>query len=88
MISLVNKVLVHLIVPELDSSFDIFIPVSRKIGNLVLLLNKTINEMSGGLFPLSDNNVLYNGDGTKVYSADELIAKTDIRNGTTLILIS
>ena len=83
-----NKVLVNLVVPELGTNYDIFLPVNKKIGNIIILLNKAVNELSGGIFPISDKNKLYNIDTKKVYSPNILLLSTDIRNGTKLLLIS
>ena len=34
-----NKVLVELIVPVLEVSYDIYVPINRKVGNLIILLS-------------------------------------------------
>ncbi len=83
-----NKVYILLIVPEIDKTFDIYLPVNRKVGNIINMLNKTINEYSLGEFPLSESNKLYNGDTKERYDPNILVASTNIRNGSSLILIS
>ncbi len=83
-----NKVLVKLIVPEIDNTFDVYLPINKKIGNIINLLNKAINEITDNVFPISSNNKLYNSVTKKKYEPDVLLAYSDIRNGTTLILIS
>ncbi len=83
-----NKVLVSLFVPEIGNTFDVYLPVSKKIGNIIILLNKAINELSNGNYRLDANNLLYNVETKQVYNADLLLANTDIRNGTKLLLIS
>ena len=83
-----NKVLVKLIVPEIDETFDIYLPINKKIGNIINLLNKAINELTDSIFPISNKNKLYNAVTKKRYESDVLLAYSDIRNGTTLILIS
>lgn len=83
-----NKVLVKLVVPEIDSIYDIYLPVNKKIGNIIILLNKAIYELSNGDFPLSEFNSLYNANTKVRYQADLLLANTDIRNGTKLILLT
>lgn len=45
-----DKVLVKLIVPEIDSVYDVYLPISKKMGNIVILLNKAVNELSFGSF--------------------------------------
>ena len=44
-----NKVLVHLLLPEIDDSFDVFVPINIRIGTVVNLINKSIKELSGGI---------------------------------------
>ena len=80
-----NKVLVEIIVPELEKSFDIFLPINKKVGNIIILLNKAINEIDKSHNKV--NNSLYNRETSAKYDIDVLIYNTDIRNGTSLILI-
>ena len=80
--------LVKLIVPEIDTSYDVYLPVNKKIGNIVNLLNKTVSELSNNEFPVSSNNVLYNAKTNEQYISDVLLINTDIRNFTNLILLS
>ena len=51
-----DKVLIKLIVPEIDTSYDIYLPITKKIGNIVILLNRAINELSMGVYPISNTN--------------------------------
>jgi hypothetical protein len=83
-----NKVLVKLIVPEIDQSFDIYLPINKKIGNIINLLNKYVSEISDGELVESNANSLYNVDTLEVYSPDVLLINTSIRNGSKLVLIS
>ena len=83
-----NRVLVNLLVPEIGNNFDVFLPVNKKIGNIIILLNKALNELTGGDYKLDSNNLLYNVETKKIYEFDVLLANTDIRNGTKLLLIS
>lgn len=83
-----NKVLVSLTIPEIDKSYDIYLPVNKKIGNIICLLNKAINELSNGVFPISEYNCLYNVETSEIYSLNVLLINTNIRNGSKLVLIS
>ena len=40
-----NKVLIELVVPELEEKFDVFIPITKRVGNVIALLAKAINEL-------------------------------------------
>ena len=83
-----NKVLVNVNIPEIDRNYDMYLPINKKIGNIIILLNKAINELTDGEFELSNNNRLYNSTTRELYTSDILLANTDIRNGTSLVLLS
>ena len=83
-----NKVLIKLLVPDIDMSYDIYLPVNKKIGNIIVLLNKAVSEMSNGSLPISNYNSLYNAETNERYNIDTLISNTDIRNNSKLILLS
>lgn len=83
-----NKVYIQLIVPELDKVFDLYLPINKKIGNIINLLNKALYEMSSGELVLSNSNSLYNVTTKEKYSPDVLLAHSNIRNGTRLVLLS
>ena len=82
-----NKVLVELIVPVLEESYDVFVPINKKVGNVIGLLSKIVSDMSGGYFVANEKNSLYSGDTGDKYPIDVMIINTDIRNGSKLILM-
>lgn len=82
-----NKVLVELIVPTIEASFDIYLPINKRIGNIITLLNKTVTEFSEGCYEGSNTTSLYNRETSQKYDVNTLLYYTDIRNGTTLILL-
>ena len=83
-----NKVLVKLLIPEIDEEYDLFLPINKKIGNIILLLNKAINELSNNLFEGNNYSELYNALSGEIYKPDVLLKNTNIRNNTKLVLIS
>ena len=83
-----NKVLVKLIVPELDSVYDIFIPVNEIIWKVKKLIVKSVSDLSGGILDMNGNYILINKVTSKTYSNNSIIINTDIRNATELILLS
>lgn len=82
-----NKVLVEIIVPAIEKKFDVYLPVNRKIGNLIEFIGKGITEFSTGAFVIDKTTCLYNSFTGVRYNNDEIVRKTDIRNGTKLVLI-
>lgn len=83
-----NKVLVKLIVPEIDQEYDVYLPINRKIGNIINLLNEAIVELTNGEITTSNKNSLFNGITNEIYAPDKQLIETNIRNGTILVLIS
>lgn len=83
-----DKVNVKVIVPEINKSFNVFLPINKKIGVIINLLNKGINELSNGDYPLSTTNKLYNVDTLQRYEPNLLLFNSDIRNGTKLVLLT
>lgn len=82
-----NKVLVSLSVPEIDETFDILIPISRKVGNVIELINKILEENTKGKYKGSKTQNLYNRITGERYNINLLVIETNIRNGTQIVLI-
>ena len=83
-----DKVNILLVVPEIGENYNLFLPINKKIGVIVQLLNKAINELTNGSFPIIDSCRLYNADTMQKYDMDVILYNTDIRNSTRLILLS
>lgn len=82
-----NKVLVELIVPEIEESYNLYLPINKTIGESIELLNKAIYDLSDGVYSGGTKNFLYNKDTGERYDINKKIYDTDIRNGTGIILI-
>lgn len=82
-----NKILIELIVPEIDIKYNLYIPINKKVGNIIVLLNKAIKELSDGVYEGNEKTALYNRKTGEKYGMNVLIRQTNIRNGTSLILI-
>ena len=82
-----HKVLVEVYVLELDIKYNLFLPVNKKVGNVILNLVKAINELSDGAYPISSNHALMNSETCEFYNMDLNLKDAKILNGTRLILI-
>ncbi len=83
-----NKILIKVIVPELEESYDVFVPVNELVWKVKVLLAKAISDLNGGVLNIKDNYVLINKYTSQIYENNEKIISTDIRNATELILIN
>lgn len=82
-----NKVLIKLILPELDVSFDVFIPVNEVVWKIKKLLIKSVSDITNVNYGINSSSILLNKDNSRVYDSNEVIINTDIRNGSELIFI-
>lgn len=81
-----NKVNVDLIVPSVGEKYNLFIPVNKTIGEIIVILNNTINELTG-CFPKNNQLSLLNVSENKIYDVKEELIKSGIKNGALLALI-
>lgn len=79
------KVLIKLYVPEIEETYEMYIPVNKYIGEICELLCKLINDLSK-VYPLKKNACLCNRYTGVIYEKNTIIRQTDIRNGTELII--
>ena len=83
-----NKVLIKLIVPELDNSFDLFIPVNEVLWKVKKLVVKSISDLTGGILDYNKEYILINKVTSIPYANNQIVIDTDIRNASELILLS
>ena len=81
-----NKVLIKLIMFDMDECFDIFIPVNEIIWKIKKLIIKSISDITNISLDINNEYVLINKDNSKIYDNNEIVINTDIRNGTELKL--
>ena len=81
-----NKVLIKLIMFDMDECFDIFIPVNEIVWKIKKLIIKSISDITNISLDINNEYLLINKDNSKIYDNNEIVINTDIRNGTELIL--
>lgn len=82
-----NKVLVELVVPDIEETYNVYLPVNRRIGNIVTLLRKAVCELTDGIYEGLNTSSLYNVVTGQKYDFNQLLIQTDIRNGTRIVLL-
>ena len=82
-----NKILVDIFVPTLNENFNLFIPVNKTVGEVIKLVNKAINELTDGDYPISNNLSLINLEDSTIYNLDFSVKDNKIANGSKLSLI-
>lgn len=82
-----NKVLVQLIIPKIGYKYDIFIPLNRRISNVIKLLVKAVKELTNDEYELEEIPSLYDRRTGKAYDVNSTVGEAGIKNGMELILI-
>lgn len=83
-----NKVLIKLFFPEIDYNFDAFIPVNEVIWKVKKMLVKSVSDLTGIPLNHNDEYILINKLTSTIYSNNNIVINTDIRNASELILIT
>lgn len=83
-----NKILIKVIIPQLDSIYDVFIPPNELVWKITKMITKVAFDLSEMKIDLRETNyILYNKNNGRTYNNNETIIDTDIRNGTELVLL-
>lgn len=81
------KVLVKLLVPEIEKSYELYIPINRTVRDVCKLINELVHEDTSGVFPIREDVVLLDRFSTNIYPYETYIRDTNIRNGSQIVLI-
>lgn len=82
-----NKILVKLYVPAIEMQYDVWLPINRKIHNIIVLLVKAIKELCHGEYKPNNMPMLYDKNAAKMYDINLSVKANEIKNGTEIILI-
>ena len=81
------KILVKVIVPEIEKAYEVYIPINRTVKQVYTLINKMIIEDTSDLFPMKEKVILCNRFTSEIYCPDYYIRDTNIRNGSQIVFI-
>lgn len=76
-----NKILINLYVLSLGTTFEIFVPINEKVGNIKKLLSSSLFES------YKEKAIFVNAETGNVYRNNDVIRNTDIKNDTKLLLV-
>ena len=82
-----NKINVDIFVPTINETYNVFLPVNKSVGEIIYLLNKSINELTKGAFPISNNLSLLNLYTNSIYNLNFSVKDNKILNGSKLMLL-
>lgn len=82
-----NKYLVELFVPTISKIYNVYLPINRRVGNVIALLNKSLTELSKGEYRGNNSTSLYDRETGDKLDNNMLIRDTIIENGSGIIII-
>ncbi len=82
-----NKILIRLYVPLIEKSYDLYIPINKKVGTIKSLIEKGLNELTDNIYMPSKETNFYSKETGAIYDINQTVRDTDLKNGSKIILI-
>ena len=81
-----DKFFIVVSVPMLEKEYDLYIPITKKVGTVKNLIIKMIAEQSDNLFINDNTKSLYDKATGERIGEEEYVKESKIKNGSKLIL--
>ena len=62
-----NKILVEVIVPLLNTSYELYIPINKRISSIIKLIENSLRELTNGYYPNKENSIIIDQNSGNVY---------------------
>ena len=80
------RVYITLEVPILDTSYELLVPIDRRIHDIIELLRENIKELKENYYQNKIPNIFNKSNG-ELYDMNLIIKDSNIKTGTRLILM-
>lgn len=82
-----NKILVDVIVPLLEEKYQLYIPINKRISVVIRLIEKALNEMTNGYYPIKEGSVIIDVESGNVFDINITVKESKMFNGSQIILL-
>lgn len=82
-----KKVLVEVFVPVIDAQYDVFIPNTSQMSEVLELLKKAVTDLSGGRFISTNETAICYRENGSIINVNMTVYELGIHNGSKLMLI-
>ena len=82
-----NKILIELDIPLIEKSYDLYIPINKKIGTIKKLLEESLIELTDNAYVIKESTNFYSKETGQIYDVNKSVRETDLKNGSRIILI-
>ena len=80
------SVLISVTFPDVERVIDVYIPTTKSVAYVTLMLQKSIKETISFDYTINPNALLVNQRTGEEYDPNKLIIDTSIRNSTILVI--
>ena len=82
-----NKAFVEISVPAAAKKFDVFIPRSSKMSEVIQLVSSALSDLSDGNYKATEDAILCDADTGIIFNINMEVAELGIKTGSRLMLI-
>ncbi len=82
-----EKILVEVVLPAANTSYDVYIPLSSPVSEVLYLTSNLLSDLSRGYFKADKNTVLCDAETGNVLSINTTVYESGLKNGSRLLLI-
>lgn len=82
-----NRVLIRVYIPLLEKKYDVWVPINKRIYEIIINLVKGINSINRIEYDMKEIPNLYDKESAEIYNINAKIIDTNIRNGSEVILL-
>ena len=82
-----KKIYVNVVVPSLDRSFDIEIPINLEMKYVVDELQKAFKDLSNGAYVINDNLKLYDKSTGFLINTHNIVKFSGLTNGCSILVL-
>lgn len=81
-----NKILVKVKAVKIEEEYDLLIPIGEPMGEILDMIQKSINELSGGYYIIDENANLYDSVTCKIINKNNVVKFSGLKNGSKVML--
>lgn len=82
-----NKILVEVEVPMVEKTYDLYIPVNKRVGTIKRLIEEALSEITDDSYKPSETTNFFSKETGMIYDVNQNIRDTDLKNGSRIILV-
>ena len=82
-----NKILISLEIPLIETKYDLFVPINKKVGTIKSLIENSLQELTENAYTPKEDSNFFSKETGEIYDVNKTIRDTDLKNGSRIILI-